>query len=236
MPASSARASIGRYRGSSAAERRAERREALILAAIRVYGERGYRNATVKAVCEAAGLTERYFYESFANSEALLAASYKAVTAFLLATLEEVGAGTPGDPTDRVRAILARYFQALANDPRSARLFLVEIAGVSGELDRIFAASLDSFGDLIERTLGDARSDPLLRKAVIGGVIHLASDWVAREYVEPIEDVTDTALHLCLVLKSRSSHPQKTLPSDMLTRSGRQRIVGGNEEEPANGS
>jgi AcrR family transcriptional regulator len=203
MSASSARASIGRYRGSSAAERRAERREALILAAIRVYGERGYRNATVKAVCEAAGLTERYFYESFVNSEALLAASYKAVTAILLATLEEVGSAAPGDPADQVRAILDRYFQALARDPRSARLFLVEIAGVSDELDTIFAASLDSFGALIERTFGGTAPDPLVRKAVIGGVIHLASDWVAREYAEPIDAVTDAALHLCLILEKR---------------------------------
>jgi AcrR family transcriptional regulator len=202
MASSSARASIGRYRGSSAAERRSERREALILAAIRVYGERGYRNATVKSVCEAAGLTERYFYESFANSEALLAASYKAVTAILLATLDEVGSAAPGDPADRVRAILDRYFQALANDPRSARLFLVEIAGVSDELDTIFAASLDSFGALIERVFGGAPSEPLVRKAVIGGVIHLASDWVARDYSEPIDSVTDAALRLCLILET----------------------------------
>jgi AcrR family transcriptional regulator len=40
-------------------ERRAQRRSQLIAAAIQVYGEIGYRQATVKAVCEAAGLTER---------------------------------------------------------------------------------------------------------------------------------------------------------------------------------
>lgn len=48
------------YRGVSQDERRAQRRSQLIGAAIQVYGERGYRQATVKAVCEAAGLTERY--------------------------------------------------------------------------------------------------------------------------------------------------------------------------------
>jgi AcrR family transcriptional regulator len=68
------------YRGVSTEQRRAERRAKLIDAAIAVYGERGYRQATVKAVCEAAGLTERYFYESFENSEALLVASFNAVT------------------------------------------------------------------------------------------------------------------------------------------------------------
>ncbi len=199
MASASARNAIGKYRGSSATERRAARREALIRAAILVYGERGYRNATVKSVCEAAGLTERYFYESFPNSEALLAESYRAVTGLLLDRLEEVGAATPGEPADRVRAILACYFEALAGDPRSARLFLVEIAGVSAELDRVFAASLEAFGVLIEQMFGGA-ADPLLRKAVVGGVIHLASDWVARSYVEPVEAVTDAASHLCLML------------------------------------
>jgi len=67
------------YRGQSQEQRRAERRGRLIAGAIAVYGERGYHQATVKAVCEAAGLTERYFYESFANSEALLIDSYNAV-------------------------------------------------------------------------------------------------------------------------------------------------------------
>lgn len=199
-----ARTSIGRYRGSSADERRATRREALIRAAILVYGERGYRNATVKSVCEAAGLTERYFYESFANSEALLAASYQAVTGLLLADLERAGQAVSGQPADRIRAILAFYFQALAAEPRSARLFLVEIGGVSAELDRIFADSLDAFGALIERTLGEA-AEPLVRKAVVGGVIHLASDWVARSYAEPIGAVTGAALSLCLMLGKQAS-------------------------------
>jgi hypothetical protein len=74
---------------------------------------------------------------------------------------------------------------------------------VSGELDRIFAASLDAFGALVLRTFGGAPCDNLVRKAVIGGVIHLASDWVARGYAEPIDAVTDAALRLCLILEKR---------------------------------
>jgi AcrR family transcriptional regulator len=76
-----AAAERGGARGVPLDARRAQRREALIRAAIEVYGARGFRNATVKAVCEAAGLTERYFYESFANGEALLVAALGALTA-----------------------------------------------------------------------------------------------------------------------------------------------------------
>src|ERR1043165_7640115 len=78
------------YAGLSAEERREARRERLIEGAIRAYGELGYRNTTVKAVCEAAGLPQRYFYESFANSEALLIAAFETVSRRVFTCLEEV--------------------------------------------------------------------------------------------------------------------------------------------------
>src|ERR1700734_2808287 len=91
-----------RYRGSPPDERRAERRCQLLRAAIEVYGKRGYRRATIKAVCAAAGLTERYFYESFANSEMLLAACYDAVTRELFNDISRAGAEA-GRSRDRKR-------------------------------------------------------------------------------------------------------------------------------------
>src|ERR1700756_1772150 len=84
------------YAGLSADERRLARRERLIEGAIRAYGEVGYRNTTVKAVCEAAGLTERYFYESFANSEALLVAAFETVSHRLIDCLEAIRREHPG--------------------------------------------------------------------------------------------------------------------------------------------
>ena len=92
------------YGGHSTEERRLARRERLIEAAIRVYGKVGYRNATVKAVCEAAELTERYFYESFANSEALLIAAFDAVSHRLIDCLDGIRKEHAGPATRTVRA------------------------------------------------------------------------------------------------------------------------------------
>ena len=91
MPTLSTPALARSYRGQSQEQRRAERRSRLVAGAIAVYGERGYHQATVKAVCEAAGLTERYFYESFANSEALLIDSYNTVTYGVLGEIVRAG-------------------------------------------------------------------------------------------------------------------------------------------------
>jgi AcrR family transcriptional regulator len=190
------------YRGVSHDERRAHRREQLIAAAIAVYGERGYRHATVKAVCEAAGLTERYFYESFANSDELLIASYHAVTANVFGVLTRAAEAAGRDRAERARAMLAAYFRVLRDDPRSARVFLVEIRGVSREVDKAFDASLRTIGREVARIIAPPRAaqDDLLQAGVVGGVIHMALQWIEDGYAPAVETVTESALRLMMVL------------------------------------
>lgn len=193
-----------RYRGAAADDRRSQRRCQLIQAAIAVYGERGFRNATVKAVCEAAGLTERYFYESFDNSEALLLASYQAVMHALMTQLAAAGDAAGRARRARVRAMLRAYFDSLQRDPRSARVFLVEIRGVSAEVDRALDASLREFGRGLAHELAPGRAaDDLLAAGVVGGVMHIALRWIADGHRPGIDAVTDTALKLCLTLGAR---------------------------------
>ena len=77
-----------RYRGVSAEERRAARRRQLLDAALEIAGTRGVERATMTAICAEAGLTERYFYESFADTDELLGAVYDQVSGQLAAEVE----------------------------------------------------------------------------------------------------------------------------------------------------
>lgn len=194
------------YRGLSQDERRAERRARLIAAAIAVYGERGYHQATVKAVCEAAGLTERYFYESFANSEALLIDSFNAVTYSVLGEITQAAKEAGRARTARSRAMLHAYFAALQREPQSARVFLVEIRGVSRAVDQAFDTALRAIGKEVARIVAPpgAADDELLQAGVVGGVIHIALRWIEDGYQPDIESAVDTALKLGTVLASNS--------------------------------
>jgi AcrR family transcriptional regulator len=190
------------YRGLSQDERRRLRRNRLVAAAIAVYGERGYRQATVKAVCEAAGLTERYFYESFANSEELLIASYHAVTRTVFMEITGAAATAGRSRTERSRAMLRAYFSALQREPQSARVFLVEIRGVSREVDKAFDLSLRAIGTEVARIVAPPRAKPdeLLQAGVVGGVMHIALRWIDQGYQPSIDAVIDSALQLGMVL------------------------------------
>lgn len=194
------------YAGQSAEARAQARRERLIEAAVRVYGAQGYRNATVKAVCEAAGLTERYFYESFDNSEALLIAAFDHVAHVVLRGLDAIRAGHDGAPAEAARAVLRAYYRILKDDPDGARLFVVEIARVGPAVDAVLATWMEEFGELLARTLAPRRSstsrrDALLRAGAAGAVVQIARAWIRGGYSQGVFAVAEDALALCAVLE-----------------------------------
>ena len=155
----------------------------------------------MKAVCDAAGLTERYFYESFANSEDLLRACFLQVTEEIHAAMRRAADAKGGPPMARVRAGLLVYLKSLRDNPAATRVFLIEMASVSPEAEALVSESHDAYGALLVDVLA---SDPdldrvvsrLLLRGVIGGGLHIAQAWIAGGYAEDVEAVADTALRL----------------------------------------
>jgi AcrR family transcriptional regulator len=195
-----------RYGGVDPAERRSARRDRLIEAAIGLYGRQGYRNTGVRAVCQEAGLTERYFYESFANSEALLAAAYDAVVTRLIDALREAGGDASMPVTARGARMLESYFSTIRAHPAEARVFLVEITGVSPTIDDAIRRSLERFAELIldmhdPRRAGPLAAEPLLRRGVVGGLHQIAIAWAEGEGERTLDEVVAAAMPLCLLAR-----------------------------------
>jgi AcrR family transcriptional regulator len=190
------------YLGSTPEERRLARRETLIKAGCDVYAQRGYRNATVKAICDQAGLTERYFYESFANNEALFLALFKKVTAEMLDAVRAAGDAVRGAPEQKARAILLAYYRGLQAEPAPARVFVVEAADVSPAAHEIARLTFERFTDLLAQAWNGApvRLDPVLRIGVAGAIVHIAREWIAGGFARPVKTVVDAALRISAVL------------------------------------
>ncbi len=193
------------YGGFTCEERREARRERLIDAAIRVYGEVGYQNATVKAVCAAAGLTERYFYESFRNSEALLIAAYGAYSRRLLSRLEAIRAAHPGTAEERSLAVLQAYYQAFKDDPCGARLFVIEMARFGPAVDQEREALRREFGAFFMRTVApDASAQPkdcqFVCAGAVGATLQILKRWIHTDYRASVDDLAAEALKFCRVL------------------------------------
>jgi AcrR family transcriptional regulator len=189
------------YRGASPEQRQAERRERLIEAAIAVFGTTGYRAATVEQVCAQAGLTKRYFYESFADSEALLLAAYERTTDRLHERVTAAIAGAAPNLEAITRTALAEFIRAIDEDVRIARLVFFEILGVSPSVDAAYRAATGRFtrtllgiaSPAIKSTELTAAQQFMLATGLVGAILMIAQVWVLEDRRQPIESVIGTA-------------------------------------------
>jgi AcrR family transcriptional regulator len=111
------------YGGVSADERLAIRHQKLLDAGLELFGTRGIAATSIGDVCDQAGLTKRYFYESFATIDELAVAVFDQVTGRLAEQIApSIVAGGGRDP----RPALTAHASAVLADPRIARLLAVE--------------------------------------------------------------------------------------------------------------
>lgn len=92
-----------------------------------VIGTKGWATTTVKDVCRASGLTERYFYEVFADREALLLTVFEQIhDEALAAVVDTARDSTATDIRAKAREVIAAGLAVLADDPRKGRIFVLE--------------------------------------------------------------------------------------------------------------
>ena len=118
-----------RWAGVPADERAASRRTLLLDAAFELLGTEGWSGTTVRAVCAAANLNPRYFYESFDDLDALVVAVYDRLVDELRAAIAEAAAAAGSDPRSLVRATVETTTRFVDEDRRRARILYVEALG-----------------------------------------------------------------------------------------------------------
>ncbi|MGV9709411.1 TetR/AcrR family transcriptional regulator [Gordonia sp. NPDC003424] len=109
------------YGGEDGDSRVARRRATLIDAALELLGASDGGSITVRGVCREAGLTTRYFYESFGSIEELVSATFDEVIEEISATgLEGFASGT--DMMGMVTGAVGAIIDVVASDRRKGRL------------------------------------------------------------------------------------------------------------------
>jgi AcrR family transcriptional regulator len=187
-----------RYRGITAAERRAARRERLMDAGLEVFGTEGYAGSSIRGVSAAAGLNSRYFYESFGSREELLYEVYlKVISEIIGRATDAIAVATTVE--EQARAGLRAGWTVLTEDRRKGRIVALEVVGVS---DRIERARRDMRHAMAEMTVRNAlsfvgedaelRLDPrLTARALMGGVVDVLVDWIHGEVDASVDEVVE---------------------------------------------
>lgn len=131
-----------RYSGQEFEDRSSQRRQSLLDAALEVVGTSGYGSARVKDICAQAGLSERYFYESFANREELMIALFNQLIDQIRLRSAEARQEPMVDRLAAARIQLKTYISFMLDDPRNARVIFVESVGISEQVEANRTAAL----------------------------------------------------------------------------------------------
>ncbi|MDT5336055.1 MAG: hypothetical protein QOD90_1560 [Mycobacterium sp.] len=196
------------YGGVQARDRVAERRRRLLDAGLELLG--GVENPpdlTVRAVCAEAGVTARYFYESFTDKDDLVAAVVDRVIADIAATTQAAVTAAPRE--EQNRAGIANLVRVIADDSRvgrllfNARLSNPVLARKRVELGSIFALLS---GEHVETAYRLPQKDWVKAVAhfVVGGVGQTISAWVSGDIGMTQAQLVDQLTRILDELAARS--------------------------------
>lgn len=141
------------YSGQGPSQRALERHGRLINAGIELFGTVGYPATKIKMLCQSAGLSERYFYESFGSREDLLASVYDHLAGQLLEQTNSAVHMRGASLQEAVRGGMAAVVNFMLDDPRHAQIILVEIVGVSAKFEDQRHRSIRQFSAESQRLL-----------------------------------------------------------------------------------
>ncbi len=114
------------------AERSAATQKALIEAARRLWGERGYAEVSTPEIAEAAGVTRGAMYHQYADKAALFRAVIEAMDQEILERLQAaVAAAQPETPADTMHAMADAWLH-IAREPEVRQVMLLDGPSVIG--------------------------------------------------------------------------------------------------------
>jgi AcrR family transcriptional regulator len=192
----------GRWAGLSTEDRRAERRRLLLDAGFELLGTEGWSGTTVRAVCQAARLNPRYFYESFPDLDALIVAVYDRVVIELRAEVKQSMDEALPTLAAQIGAAVSTTVGFVDDDRRRARVLYVEALGNEALNRRRIEAGHD-ITSFIDTDAVERRGPPpegerigaLTSAVLVGGISEVLTAWLDGRLVvtrdELIDDLTE---------------------------------------------
>jgi len=173
-------------------ERSAATRDALISAARKLWGVRGYAEVGTPEIATAAGVTRGAMYHQFADKAALFSEVVEAVEQDVMARMAtlvaESGATTPADA---IRAAVDAWLE-VSGDPEVRQLILLDAPSVLGWAAFRDVAQLYSLG----------MTEQLLTEAIRAGQL-------ARQPVRPLAHVLIGALDEAVMAIATADDPKR---------------------------
>jgi TetR/AcrR family fatty acid metabolism transcriptional regulator len=171
-----------------ARKRVGNKRERIIAAAARFFGEKGYHNTTTAEVAEAAGVAAGTIYIYFSSKEDLLVAVFEEFLERHMERLRE-GVSREATPEAKLKKLIFLGLELMEENPDSARIFLSQLRQSTSMIKMVAKRSSRAYRDIIEAVLGEGVRTGVFRpmdtravaSMLFGSFQNLVLDWVADD-------------------------------------------------------
>lgn len=184
----------GRH-GLSREEVRASQRYRLAKAMADAMAEKGYARTTVADILPRARVSRETFYELFRSKEECFMHAFEEAYRHVWGAVVDRLAGNggalaDGDARERLAQVLRDYLEVLAAEPRTARVFLIEVYAAGGEALARRRKLMDGLVTGLAAQLGvETDEERFALEAYLAAVIQLVTSRLAAGDEQAVRDL-----------------------------------------------
>jgi TetR/AcrR family fatty acid metabolism transcriptional regulator len=184
----------------------ADKREAILRAATRVFARNGYFNSKVADIASAAGVADGTVYLYFKSKEEILHSifdrSVDEAVSEARKQMEQID-----DPREKLRRIAHLHLERLGADRDLAIVFQVELRGSTKFMEEFSAAGFAAYLGLIRTTIEEGQQAGVFRadlnakivsKVLFGALDEMATNWILSKRRYKLPPMADQVLDIFL--------------------------------------
>lgn len=182
----------------------ADKREAILRAAIKVFAHFGYFNSKVSDIAREAGIADGTVYLYFKSKDEILHSIFdRAMAEFIAEGKKEIEGLT--DPVARLTRIAELHLERLGADRDLAIVFQVELRGSTKFMQEFSAAGFGEYLDLIRRSISDGQESGKFRrdikpvvaaKILYGSLDEMVTNWILSKKAYPLAPMSGEVLKI----------------------------------------
>ncbi len=171
----------------------ADKREAILRAAIKVFAQKGYFNSKVADIAKEAGIADGTVYLYFKSKEEILRSVFdRAMEEFIAEGKREIAEIREADK--RLRRIAQLHLEKLGADRDLAIVFQVELRGSTKFMEEFSGGGFAEYLEIIQKTIQEGQKAGVFRKdlkpitaakILYGALDEMVTNWILskREYL-----------------------------------------------------
>jgi len=192
----------------------ADKRGAILRAAIRVFANNGYFNSKVADIAREAGVADGTVYLYFKSKEEILHSIFDRSMEEAIAEGRKL-LETITDPREKLRRIALLHLQRLGSDRDLAVVFQVELRGSTKFMEAFSAAGFAEYLGIIRSTIEEGQQAGVFRKELnakvaakilFGALDEMATNWILSKRRYKLPPMVDTVLDIFFNGVSRGVH------------------------------